>query len=96
MRRSELVHRIEAVPPFSAPRPELEQLVAPAEAAATLLDAAARIAGLKGTAVTDLGCGTGRLAIGAALLTGSAGSHANLSETTPGTLAAGGEKRPMG
>jgi putative methylase len=68
VRRSELVHRIEAVPPFSAPRPELEQLVTPAEAAAALLDAATRIVGLEGTGVTDLGCGTGRLAIGAALL----------------------------
>jgi len=68
VRRSELVHRLEAVPAFAHPRPELEQLVVPAEAAATLLDSAHRLTGLAGTAVTDLGCGTGRLAIGAALL----------------------------
>jgi len=68
VRRSELVRRLEAVPAFSQPRPELEQLVTPAEAAATLLDAAQRLSGLDGSAVVDLGCGTGRLAIGAELL----------------------------
>ncbi len=68
MRRSELIRRLEGVPPFAHPRSELEQVLTPAEAAATLLDWAQRISGLGGTAVTDLGCGTGRLAIGAALL----------------------------
>ncbi|MCI4365256.1 MAG: METTL5 family protein [Thermoplasmata archaeon] len=68
MRHSELVRRIESVPAFAHPRPELEQVVTPAEAAADLLQTAVRLDGLEGMAVTDLGCGTGRLAIGAALL----------------------------
>jgi putative methylase len=68
MRRSELVRRIQAVPTFTHPRPELEQVVTPAEAAVDLLDTAARLTGLEGVSVVDLGCGTGRLAIGAALL----------------------------
>jgi putative methylase len=68
MRRSELVRRLEAVPPFLRPRPDLEQVVTPAEAAADLLETAVRLAGLEGSSVADLGCGTGRLAIGAALL----------------------------
>jgi putative methylase len=68
VRRSELVHRIEAVPPFASPRSDLEQLVTPAEAATEMLARALGDAGSGGTAVLDLGCGTGRLAIGAALL----------------------------
>ncbi len=68
MRRSELVRLLERVPPFPHPRADLEQVVTPAEAAATLLATADRLDGLAGRAVADLGCGTGRLAIGAALL----------------------------
>ena len=68
MRRSELVRRLERVPPFSAPQAKLEQVATPSEAAATLLEAAERWDGLSGRSVLDLGCGTGRLAIGAALL----------------------------
>ncbi len=68
MRRSELLAALETVPPFAAPRADLEQVVTPSEAAASLLLAAERIDGLAGRSVLDLGCGTGRLAIGAALL----------------------------
>jgi putative methylase len=68
VRTSELVRRLAAVPPFPHPRPELEQLATPPEAAAELLATAVRVGGLEGRAVVDLGCGTGRLAIGAALL----------------------------
>jgi putative methylase len=68
VRRSELIRKLEAVPAFAHPRPDLEQVVTPSEAAATLLDSAARHSGLEGSSVADLGCGTGRLAIGAALL----------------------------
>lgn len=68
MRRSDLIRRLEAVPGFAHPRPELEQVVTPAEAAADMLDMVQRLVGVPGTPVTDLGCGTGRLAIGAALL----------------------------
>jgi putative methylase len=68
MRRTELVRALERVPPPVAPRAELEQVVTPAEAAADLLLAAVRVGSLPGRTVLDLGTGTGRLAIGAALL----------------------------
>ncbi|MGP8077382.1 MAG: METTL5 family protein [Thermoplasmata archaeon] len=68
MRRSELLRALERVPPFTAPDPALEQVITPSEAAATLLSTADRLDGLAGRSVLDLGCGTGRLAIGAALL----------------------------
>jgi putative methylase len=68
MRRSELVRALERVPLPDAPRAELEQVATPAEAAADLLYAAVRLDALVGRSVLDLGTGTGRLAIGAALL----------------------------
>ena len=68
MRRSELVRTIESLAGPERPRAELEQVVTPAEAAADLLLAAERWDGLAGRSVLDLGAGTGRLAIGAALL----------------------------
>ena len=68
MRRAALVRILEDVPPFAGARPDLEQVVTPAEAAATLLESADRWDGLAGRSVLDLGCGTGRLAIGAAAL----------------------------
>jgi putative methylase len=68
VRRSELVRAIERVPLPDRPRAELEQVATPAEAAADLLLAAVRLDGLEGRTVLDLGSGTGRLAIGAALL----------------------------
>jgi len=68
VRRSELVRAIERVPVPVRARAELEQVATPAEAAADLLLAAVRLDGLEGRSVLDLGSGTGRLAIGAALL----------------------------
>jgi putative methylase len=68
VRRAELVRRLDAVPPFANPRPELEQVATPAEAAAELLESALVRGDLEGKAVADLGSGTGRLAIGAGLL----------------------------
>ncbi len=68
MRRAELVRLLERVPAFSHPRADLEQLATPAEAAASLLASADRWSGVDGASVVDLGCGTGRLAIGAAAL----------------------------
>lgn len=56
----------------------------PPEAAADLLLAAVRLGGLEGRAVVDLGSGTGRLAIGAALL---GASHAVGVEIDPGLVA---------
>ncbi len=54
----------------SDPRADLEQVVSPPEAAAELLFAALAAGDLEGRSVLDLGSGTGRLAIGAALLGG--------------------------
>jgi putative methylase len=68
VRRAELVRLLERVPPFPAPRAALEQVATPSEAAATLLETAERLDGLAGRSVLDLGCGTGRLALGAAAL----------------------------
>ena len=50
------------------PSAPLEQVATPAEAAADLLVTLDRHFGLAGRSVLDLGCGTGRLSIGAALL----------------------------
>lgn len=68
MRRSELVRKIQSVPNPPHPSAPLEQVATPAEAAADLLLALVRHGGLERKQVVDLGCGTGRLAIGAALL----------------------------
>ena len=68
MRRDELVRRIQTVPLPSAPAAPLEQVTTPAEAAADLLLALDRYVDLTGRSVLDLGSGTGRLSIGAALL----------------------------
>lgn len=68
MRRAELVRALERIPPPASPRADLEQVVTPAERAADLLETTATEGGLVGRSVIDLGSGTGRLAIGAALL----------------------------
>jgi putative methylase len=68
VRPGELVRRIQSVPLPPHPAAALEQVGTPAEAAAELLRALDRLVGLSGRSVLDLGCGTGRLAIGAALL----------------------------
>lgn len=83
MRRDELVRRIQSVPLPRAPAAALEQVATPAEAAADLLTALDRHVGLQGRSVLDLGSGTGRLAIGAALL--GAGSVAGV-EVDPGLV----------
>lgn len=68
MKRRELEMALQSLSPFSSPRPELEQYSTPAVIAADLLfDALAR-GDLEGRKVLDLGCGTGPLGIGAALL----------------------------
>ncbi len=68
MRRSELVRAVARIPPPPRPRPDLEQVVSPPERVADLLEATVPFGGLAGRSVLDLGSGTGRLAIGAALL----------------------------
>ncbi|MGC2789697.1 MAG: methyltransferase [Thermoplasmata archaeon] len=68
MRRADLVRRIEQVPTPAHPNAGLEQVMTPAEAAAELLFSAMSTGDLVGRTVLDLGAGTGRLTIGAALL----------------------------
>jgi putative methylase len=68
VRRSELIRRLAAVPEFPHPRADLEQVLSPPEAAAELLFAAEQLDGLSGRSVVDLGAGTGRLSVGAAVL----------------------------
>ncbi len=67
-RRSELVRVLESLRGFSTPDPRLEQIETPAEAGAELLAEALARDDLDGRTVVDLGCGTGRLAIGGMLL----------------------------
>jgi len=67
VQREELVRRIQSVPTPSEPSAPLEQVVTPAETAVDLLTLLDRRFGLAGRSVLDLGSGTGRLAIGAAL-----------------------------
>ena len=69
VRRSWLVRALESVPPHPKPVARLEQYTIPADLAADILFLAAFTFGdIQGKRVLDLGCGTGRLAIGAALL----------------------------
>ncbi len=67
MRRAELVRRISAVPGPIRPRADLEQYATPPELAADLVLAARADGWLEGARVLDLGAGTGRLGIAAAL-----------------------------
>ena len=53
-------------PDFDQPKPELEQYATPVDIVAEIIKLANAQGHLSGT-VADLGCGTGRLAIGAAL-----------------------------
>ncbi len=68
MRRSDLVRALARIPAPRNPQARLEQVVTAPEPAADLLLAAVRWDGVADRSVLDLGSGTGRLAIGAALL----------------------------
>ncbi len=59
---------LERCVPFESPKANLEQYVTPTPIAADILNLAALKGDIMGMKVFDLGCGTGRLAIGAALL----------------------------
>ncbi|MGA9840173.1 MAG: METTL5 family protein [Thermoplasmata archaeon] len=68
VRRADLVRQLARVPTPEDPKAVWEQVVTPPEAAAELLFSALAADDLLGRSVLDLGAGTGRLAIGAALL----------------------------
>lgn len=72
MRRAALEQRLEAVPRPLAPRPGLEQVRTPPAVAAQFLWTAWEHGAIEGRRVLDLGCGTGILSWGAALLGASA------------------------
>ena len=54
-------------PDFDSPKPELEQYATPVDIVSEIIKQANALGHLSGT-VADLGCGTGRLAIGAAII----------------------------
>jgi putative methylase len=68
MRLNELERALEGVEGFTAPSPRLEQYQTPASLAARLLFHASLRGDIREKRVCDLGCGTGILSIGAALL----------------------------
>jgi putative methylase len=68
MRLNELERRLEKVACFSSPSARMEQYQTPAPLAARLLYHAALKGDIVDRRVVDLGCGTGILSIGAALL----------------------------
>lgn len=82
MDRKQLEIELEALEGFQDPSPGLEQYTTPATLASTLLHHASLNADLD-SPVVDLGCGTGVLAVGAALL----GSDAVGVERDAGALA---------
>ena len=68
MKQKRLEMLLERIPPFPAPKAELEQYRTPAGVAAEVVYTAVGLGDVEGKRVADLGCGTGALAIGAALL----------------------------
>jgi putative methylase len=68
VKKAALTRKLSEVPEFPNPRADLEQVLTPPEAAAELLLEALARGDLVGRRVADLGSGTGRLALGAALL----------------------------
>jgi putative methylase len=69
IRKLELETLLSQITPHPSPKPSLEQYTIPADVAATMLHIAAYNYGdIVGKTVLDLGCGTGRLALGAVFL----------------------------
>ena len=69
VRKLDLERFISEIEPHPAPKAHLEQYTIPADLAAEILYIAAYVYnGIVEKTVVDLGCGTGRLALGAAFL----------------------------
>lgn len=68
MRARDIEILLSRVPPHPSPRAELEQYATPADLAVPLLLEARALGDIEGRDVVDLGCGTGILALGAAML----------------------------
>jgi len=68
VKRVQLIKALSQVQGFNTPRLELEQYDTPPDAAASFLLEAQRRGHIEGLRIADLGCGTGRLLVGAALL----------------------------
>jgi putative methylase len=68
MKRKDLEMRLQQVRGFERPRPDLEQYMTPAPIAAEMVFLAYSCGDIAERSVADLGCGTGMLGIGAALL----------------------------
>ena len=69
VRKLDLELLLSQIAPHPSPKPSLEQYTIPADVASTLLHIAAYThGGFVGKTVLDLGCGTGRLSLGAAFL----------------------------
>jgi putative methylase len=69
VRKRDLEIALQSIAPYSNPKVNLEQYTTPADVAAELLFRACYAYGdIRGKTVVDLGSGTGRLAIGAAIL----------------------------
>lgn len=84
MKLRQLEIRLQKIQGFAAPSPALEQYMTPAPLAARLLFHAALNGDIAGRRVCDLGCGTGMLSVGAALL----GAEVTAVDCDPAALAA--------
>jgi putative methylase len=80
MKLKQLEMTLQRLAGFSRPRAALEQYQTPAPLAARLLYQALMIGDIEGRHVCDLGCGTGILAIGAALLGAESVSGVDIDE----------------
>jgi len=81
MKLRQLEILLEKVAGFSSPAAHLEQYITPAPLAARLLFHAAQNGDITGKTTCDLGCGTGILAIGAALLGAEQATGIDIDET---------------
>jgi putative methylase len=85
MKLRTLEMRLERIAGFDRPRVDLEQYVTPAEVAARLLFHAFLRGDIEGKRVCDLGCGTGVLACGAALLGASSAAGIDIDPAAVST-----------